>query len=279
MKWLIRCDLEGITGVVSPEQAELTGAEFAFGQRMLMNDLNAVIKGLMRSEDPEIWVYDIHWDGRNVILEEIDERVTVIAGKPPYTVANAGGLDRTFDGMVLLGYHAMRSNREALLAHTDEPSIQQMFLNGVEVGEIGREAGIAGDFGVPMVLVTGDSEATAEAAALLEGVVMATVKESLGPNAAVCYPPQRTAAILTAAAEEAAGKAHAIKPYVVAPPVELEMIFADDGFTQLVRSKLGDSFVSPTRAVLKADSVNEAWLQYWLAKPPRYWEKLSAQQA
>ena len=36
MKWLIRCDVEGVTGVVDPEQAAFTGSDFAFGQRMLM---------------------------------------------------------------------------------------------------------------------------------------------------------------------------------------------------------------------------------------------------
>ena len=120
MKWLIRCDVEGVTGVVDPAQAAFTGSEFAFGQRMLMNDLNAVIEGLLRTEDPEIWVYDAHWDGRNILLDEIDERVRVISGKPVYTVDNAGGLDETVDGLILLGYHAMASSSDQVLAHTYE---------------------------------------------------------------------------------------------------------------------------------------------------------------
>ena len=273
MKWLIRCDLEGVTGVVHPEQAAFTGSEFKFGQRMFMNDINAVIEGLLRTEEPEIWVYDIHWDGRNILLDEIDERVRVISGKPVYTVDNAGGLDETFDGLILLGYHAMGSSSDQVLAHTDEPSFKQIFLNGVEVGEIGIEAAIAGDFGVPVVLVTGDSGGTAEAAELLDGVVTATVKESLGPTAALCYPPARTAAILADAAEQAAAQASSIKPYQVSRPVELEIIFEADGFTERIRSKIGDSFLSPTRAILKADTVTEAWRRLWLAKPPRGWDK------
>jgi len=273
MKWLIRCDVEGLTGVVHPEQADFTGAEFAFGQRMLMNDLNAVIEGLMRTEDPEIWVYDAHWDGRNILLDEVDERVRVISGKPVYGLNNAGGLDETVDGLILLGYHAMRTRSDQVLAHTYEPSFKQVFFNGVEVGEIGIEAAIAGDFGVPVVLVTGDSGGTAEAADLLDGVVTATVKESLGPTAAVCYPPGRTAAILADAAEQAAIQAPSIKPYIVPPPVELEIIFAEDGFTQRVRAEIGDSFVSATRAILKGGTVTKMWRELSLAKPVRYWTK------
>ncbi len=273
MKWLIRCDVEGVTGVVHPEQAAFTGSQFAFGQRMLMNDLNAVIEGLLRTEDPEIWVYDIHWDGRNILLEEIDERVRVISGKSVYAVDNAGGLDETVDGLILLGYHAMASQTDQVLAHTDESSFRQLFLNGVEVGEIGIQAAIAGDFGVPTVLVTGDSGGNAEAAELLDGVVTATVKESLGPTAAICYPPGRTAVMLADAAQRAAAGAASVEPYTVSAPVELEIIFAEDRFTERIRSKLGDSFLSATRAILRADTVTEAWIELWLAKPARGWDK------
>ncbi len=273
MKWLIRCDVEGVTGVVDPAQAAFTGSEFAFGQRMLMNDLNAVIEGLLRTEDPEIWLYDAHWDGRNILLDEVDERVRVISGKPVYTVDNAGGVDETVDGLILLGYHAMASRSDQLLAHTYESSLKQLFLNGVEVGEIGIEAAIAGDFGVPVVLVTGDSGGTSEAADLLDGVVTATVKESLGPTAAMCYPPGRTAAMLADAAQRAAAGAASVKPYTVSAPVELEIIFEADGFTERIRAKIADSFLLATRAILKADTVTEAWRELWLAKPPRGWDK------
>jgi len=42
--------------------------------------LRTVIEELLRTEAPEILVYDIHWDGRNIVLEEVDERVHVIPG-------------------------------------------------------------------------------------------------------------------------------------------------------------------------------------------------------
>ncbi len=240
---------------------------------MLMNDLNAVIAGLKRTEDPEIWVYDMHWDGRNIVLEEIDPDVRVISGKPIYTADSAGGLDETFAGLILLGYHAMASCLDEVLAHTDAPSHKHIYLNGVEVGEIGIEAGIAGDFGVPVVLVVGDSGGTAEAAKLLDGVVTATVKESLGPTAAICYPPQKTAVLVADAAEQAAQEASQIEPYIVSAPVKMEIVFADDGFTERVRANIGNRFTSTTRAVIETDTVTEAWREAWRAQPPRGWDK------
>ena len=75
------------------------------------------------------------------------------------------------------------------------------------------------------------------------------------------------------AGQRAAGGAASVKPYTVSAPVELEIIFVENGFTQRIRSKISDSFVSATRAILKADTVTEAWRELWLAKATRSWDK------
>lgn len=40
-KYMIRCDVEGVSAVVSYDQAEPGKPEYAFGQRMFMADLTA----------------------------------------------------------------------------------------------------------------------------------------------------------------------------------------------------------------------------------------------
>jgi D-amino peptidase len=42
MKWMIRCDMEGLSGVIGFDQATPGETGYAFGQRMLMNDLGSV---------------------------------------------------------------------------------------------------------------------------------------------------------------------------------------------------------------------------------------------
>ena len=79
--------------------------------------------------------------------------------------------------------------------------------------------------------------------------------------------------MLADAAQRAAAGAASVKPYTVSAPVELEIIFEGDGFTERIRAKIADSFLLATRAILKADSVTEAWRELWLAKPPRGWDK------
>ncbi len=145
MKFMIRCDIEGVTGVVSYEQAEPCKSEYVFGQKMFMSDLIACIKGLLSGEADEIVVYDEHYYGRNIDLSAIPENVKTICGKPPYHPDWAGGLDETFTGVILLGFHSKFGTPGGLLPHSYELDIKDITINGLSVGEIGIEAAIAGD--------------------------------------------------------------------------------------------------------------------------------------
>jgi D-amino peptidase len=184
MKFMIRCDVEGVTGVTTYQQAE--GSQF--GRAMLMNDLNACIEGLLATGDHEIVIYDEHTDGRNVDLTELPECVSVICGKPPYR-ADWGGIDSSYDAMIMVGFHARSGVAGALLPHSYSRKNLNIRLNGTVVGEIGMEAAIAGDFGVPLWLVTGDSAGMAEAEQMIENVRTVTVKEAMGEFTAKCLPP------------------------------------------------------------------------------------------
>jgi len=92
-KYMIRCDIEGVSGVVSYEQAEPGNPEFEFGKRMFMSDLLALIDGLNQGGADEIWGYDEHYYGRNIDIDRLPKNVTSICGKPPYRLNWAGKLD------------------------------------------------------------------------------------------------------------------------------------------------------------------------------------------
>ena len=70
---------------------------------MLRHDLNAVVDGLLTAGDHEIWVYDMHYYGRNLDMRRVNQRLRVICGKPHYLPGNVGGLTAEFDGQILLG--------------------------------------------------------------------------------------------------------------------------------------------------------------------------------
>ena len=77
-KFIVRCDMEGISGIVSYEQAEPGKSEYAIGQRYFMRDLLALVNGLNDGGAEEILIYDEHFFGRNVDIDSLPENVSVI---------------------------------------------------------------------------------------------------------------------------------------------------------------------------------------------------------
>jgi D-amino peptidase len=266
MKWMIRVDMEGLTGVVNMNQV-IPGAEnYEFGRKMLMHDLQAVIDGLLLTEEDVVWLYDIHFYGTNVDLFQLDRRVVAICGKPHYTPGNRSFLDNSFDGMILLGLHAKAETHGALLNHNYEHDIRSIKVNGLVVGEIGLEALMAGEAGVPLVMVTADSEGVHETEQLIKGTVTVNVKQSLGDQAAACYPPSLTAVMLREGAERCRVAAKEIEPFVIPGPIELEMTFKPTELLHKLQRRLQKSFISPDTLVIKGNSVLEAWEIYLKAK-------------
>ena len=270
-KYMIRCDMEGVSGIVSYEQAEPGKSEYAFGQKMFMSDLLAMVEGLRDGGAEEIVIYDEHYYGRNIDLAILPDYTTAICGKPPYRTDWAGGLDANFNGVILLGFHSKAGTEEGLLPHSYELDIRNLSLNGVSVGEIGMEAAIAGDFNVPVVLVTGDSAGVTEAKALLPGIAVVAVKESISQSGAVCYPQSVTSKKIRSAAKKIANKPTDIKPYTVGREVALEVKLNKGHYLDAIRKIYGSEMTDDNTLILQGKSATDVWSQYWQ-------KKLNAQQ-
>ena len=117
------------------------------------------------------------------------------------------GLDESTDAVMLVGYHAMSGTRKAVLDHTQSStSWRRYFINGVETGEIGQMAVMAGHFNVPVICVTGDLAATIEAQAFLGDIETATVKEGCSRMSAICLAPVKARELIQSAAKRSLGK-------------------------------------------------------------------------
>ena len=258
MRIMIRCDVEGVTGVTTYEQAE--GSEF--GRRMLMNDLLACVGAVNEHGSHEIHVYDEHTDGRNVDLEQVPNNVAVICGKPCYR-ADWPGLDGSYDAMFMVGFHARARVAGALLPHSYMIDNRALRINGTVVGEIGMEAAVAGDFGVPLWLVTGDSAGMAEAAQMVPGVKAVTVKDALGEFEAVCYGPGETAERIRRGTAEVMAARPAVEPLKFGGPVTLEVEIDAGAYFDRVKAGYGGLFVTEDRLEVRGDTVAEVWARYF----------------
>ena len=265
-KYMIRCDIEGVTGVVSFEQAEPGKSEYDFGCRMFMSDLLAAIAGLQAGGADEVTIYDEHYYGRNIDLAALPAGASAICGKPPYRADWPGGLDESCAGVVLLGFHSKFATPGGLLNHTYELDIRELRLCGVSIGEIGMEAAVAGDSGVPVVMVTGDSAGVDEAKGLLPGVCGVVVKESLGETGGLCYPSSVTAKAIREAAARVVQSPPQVKPYRAGTPAVLEIELNDGAYLQAVRHELADEMLGDRTLVLQDETATKVWTDYWQKK-------------
>jgi D-amino peptidase len=259
MKFMIRSDIEGVTGVTTYEQAD----DIEFGRRMLMNDLTACIDGILATGDHQIVIYDEHTDGRNIDIKALPESVSVIMGKPSYR-PEWGGIDNSYDAMIMVGFHSRSGVKGSLLPHSYSRKNLEIRLNGLVVGEIGMEASIAGDFGVPLLLITGDSAGMAEAEELLPGIITVNVKEAMGEFEAQCYPPKKTSKMIFNSAKLVAQNPPPVKPFIIEGPVKLEIDLKESEYTTKLRNYYPGLFFENNTVLLKGDTVTEIWSDYCL---------------
>lgn len=212
MRVFIVVDMEGATGVVHREQLMHGGDGYAAGRVLLTGDVNAVIEGVLSVDPTATFVVgDGHGAMRNVILEDLNPAAELVIG--PAQPANkplvqCEGIDESFNVAVLVGFHTRAGTPGGLLAHTFVGStIRNLKLNGRVVGEAEADAAILGSFGVPVGLVIGNSELEAEIREWNTECGFVSTKRTLGPTAAVCKPPTKTASEIAAAAASMATQA------------------------------------------------------------------------
>jgi D-amino peptidase len=258
MKFIIVADIEGVTGVTTYEQAEKSD----YAKAMLMHDLQGIIRGIKSAGAHEIILYDMHTDGRNINLAELSGDISVIVGKPinPKVYKSAG---TGIDGLFLAGLHAMASTK-TLLAHSYLREYERIVLNGEETGEIGVEAALAADQGIPLLFMSGDSAGCREAKALCNGTVCVEVKKSLGEFQALCYPPSKTEQLLFMGAREAVLSVMQEKPVPIpaAKPYKVNIDIGPCAYLDKLRAAYPSLFTAERTVSFGGASFLECWSDY-----------------
>ena len=167
----------------------------------MTEDVNAAIRGAFAAGADEVIVSDGHWNATNILIEQLDPRARLNSGTPrPYSMIE--GIDTGVDGVLFIGYHARvghdeRDPRSHLVEFAGRGSVADAAGGErMAIGEIGLNGAVCGHFGAPVLMISGDQTACAEAAALFPGIVTAVVKQAKGRNAAECLTPSETAELI-----------------------------------------------------------------------------------
>ncbi len=234
MKILIAADMEGITGVVNWDQVTPSHAEYARFRRLMTEDVNAAARGAFEAGADEVIVADGHWNGSNVLIEELDPRARLRNGSPS-PLSMMEGVEADVDGVLFIGYHARAGSQNAILDHTWSSSrVANVWLNKVLVGEYGLNAAVAGYFGVPVLMISGDQTVCAQAVELLGPLETAIVKQARGRFAAECLTPSEAQEQIFQSARravESLAEGDAPDPYVVDTPVSMTVEFFQSDMT------------------------------------------------
>lgn len=203
MKVFISVDMEGISGVVHSSQAGPGRRDYEWARTMMAGDANAAIEGALAGGATEIVVADAHDGMRNLRLNELHGAASLVSGSGrPLSMIHGIGAD--FDAVFMVGYHAMCGVRDGIMNHAYiSQALQRIRLNGREIGEIGIFGSIAGGFGVPVALVTGDDACCREALEWLPDVRTASVKTGINRFAAQCLSQQKAHELIRDSAKAA----------------------------------------------------------------------------
>jgi len=240
MKVYIHTDLEGVSGLDEEEQRQFEKTDiYRQSCEKLMHDVNASIAGAFDGGADEVVVMDGHAGIQrlNFILEMLDKRAVY---DPRDERRWWGMLDESYDATLFVGAHAMAGTINGFLDHTQSStSIQNFYVNGRKFGELGIWATLAGGFGVPMVMVSGDEAACAEARAFFHPIETAAIKQGVGRNKAIAHPVEEAHARIREAAGNSIALVGQAKPFRPILPMEVKVEYMKSSFCDEAAARPG----------------------------------------
>lgn len=221
VKIFISVDMEGIGGIGTSAMVS-GGKDYDVGRKLMTAEVNAIVAAIFETGPAEIIVNDSHGDMQNLLHTQLDPRVEYIQSniKP---LGMVQGLDKSFDGIIFTGFHAMAGTENGFLAHTGSGTVKGLWLNGTEVGEGGLNAYFAGSVGVPVLMGSGDKTFVEEIKKLIPSIRTVTTKEAIGTAAAKLLHPDVVTKALKEQTKVALKDIGKVKGISVDGPVELKM--------------------------------------------------------
>jgi D-amino peptidase len=222
MRVVVATDMEGVAGIDRVEQCfPHHPAAFEAGRKSLIEDVNAVIRGLRRAGASELKVVEGHAWGQFHALEsgDLEGQPEVLRGR-----ASMAGLLSWARAVAMVGYHAMAGTRDGFLSHT-VTGATALHLGGEAVGEMVMTAAAFGKAGVPAVLVTGDQATIREAARCLPWALGVSVKQASTMSSVALVAREAATNALEGGAAQALAHAGDCRPYTVREPVDTRVQF------------------------------------------------------
>ena len=268
MRVHIISDIEGVAGIVKWSQAGGDQPLYHEARKLYTEEINAAVRGAKAAGAKEIVVMDCHGAGGDYTFNSLlpadldpDCEFVIQDEWTEYTTF----LEEGCDAALLVGMHAMAGTPDGVLSHTvSGQAWQNLRFNGTLVGETGINAALCGNWGCPVLLVTGDRAVCREGRALLgDGLTTVEVKEGLGRFSARNVPAVRAREMIEDGAKRALKDLKAVPPYDPGSPCEIEIEFTSPDRLIEYRNRKNVEVTGARSIVARGDDWWHAWSDFY----------------
>ena len=225
LKVHISVDMEGVAGAVTADQLGPGGFEYARFREFMTREALSAVNAAREAGATEMVVADSHGNGQNLLIDQFPPDVRIIRSWPR-RLGMMAGIDESVDAAIFIGYHAGTNNTTGVRAHTfSSANLTRVALNGTNVTEGSWNAAIAGHFGVPVVMISGDDAAIAEVSKAVGPLEAAETKRSLGFHSALTITPQASVDLIGQRVRAALGRVGEFSPMKVQSPLTVDVSF------------------------------------------------------
>ena len=265
MKIFISADMEGVAGVTHPAQCRPSHPDYARFRRLMTEEINAAVEGALDGGATEVLVNDSHFTMTNVVIEELHPAASLITGSNKL-LGQMEGIDQSFASVFFVGYHERDGGGDGVVNHTlMSAALRNVWIDGVVADEAMLNGRLAGHFGVPVALLSGDDRVCAAAADAFPGIEVAPVKRAIDRLSAEHLPVRAARGLIQERAAAAVQKDPAAVPEPVATgnPVRFEVEFRSTSAAHFCTLVPGVERVAATTIAYETDSYVAAYRLFW----------------
>src|SRR6266568_1192593 len=213
-------DAEGVAGVCRQDQTEPKDSEM---RQLLTGEINAAVDGFLSGGADEVVVWDGHDGSQTLSALTIHPKAKLLMG----SMGPGMTMERGYAAVAFVGQHGRANSRGGVMAHSySSLGIQKILMNGKPVGEIETRAALAGWYGVPVILLSGDQAAASDLRAIVPAAELAVVKEGLGYYACLSLSATAARDLIRERARASMSKLGTMRPYRLDGPVTIEVEFS-----------------------------------------------------
>jgi D-amino peptidase len=241
-----------VAGVATVLQTSDAAAQSQEGRQLMTDEVSAAVAGAFDGGATAAVVCDSHAGMQNLMPARLDERAVLIRGAMRDSL-QMEGLDASFHAVFITGTHARAGTADAVLDHTwNSATVHNLRINGRTMNEAGLNGLVAGRFGVPVTLVTGDQATVDQTREFLPDAVMVAVKDSRARGVVASLHPAEACRRIRQAAADAVRRRGEIRPMAVPAAMVMEIDYIRTDMAQTAALVPGVERIGPRSVRVEA---------------------------